>query len=87
MEVNKFRVTTLDSWKTCAPVPFCRLTPPNNILFFVAGSGKSILWFVEHLSFSVSKKTESLVDFQLRNHPRYRSHVRRRSSLYGILLF
>jgi len=29
MEVNRFRVATLDSWKTCAPVPF-RSTPPNN---------------------------------------------------------
>jgi hypothetical protein len=30
MEVNRFRVPTLDSWETCAPVPFCHLTPPNN---------------------------------------------------------
>jgi hypothetical protein len=34
MEVNKFRrVLTLGSWKTCAPVPFYRLTPSNNITF------------------------------------------------------
>ena len=31
MEVNRFRLATLDSWKTCALVPFCRLTPPNHI--------------------------------------------------------
>jgi hypothetical protein len=33
VEVNRFRDATLDSWETCAPVPFCRLTPPNNIPF------------------------------------------------------
>ena len=31
MEVKRFRVPALDSWKTCALVPFCRLTPPNSI--------------------------------------------------------
>ena len=51
MEVNRFRIATLDSWETCVPVSFCRLTPPNNIPYFLAGSGKSILWFVEHLLF------------------------------------
>ena len=30
MEVNRFRVATLDSWKTCVPVPFRCPTPPNN---------------------------------------------------------
>ena len=52
MEVNRFRGTTLDSWKTYAAVPFCHMTPPNNISLFVAGSGKSILWFVD-LAFAV----------------------------------
>ena len=33
MEVNRFRIATLDSWKTCASVPFCRLMPPINIFF------------------------------------------------------
>src|SRR6267154_4477707 len=28
MEVNGFRVTTLDSWETCAAVPFCHPTYP-----------------------------------------------------------
>jgi len=60
MEVNKFRVATLDSWQTCAHVPFRRLTPPNNDSLFVAGSGKSILWFVEPLLIFV-KIIESLV--------------------------
>ena len=26
MEVNRFRVATLGSWQTCAPVPFGHLT-------------------------------------------------------------
>jgi hypothetical protein len=30
MEVNWFRVAALGSWKTCGPVPLCRLTPLNN---------------------------------------------------------
>jgi len=43
MERN--RVTTLDSWKTCVLFGFF----PNTLscyIVFVAGSGKSILWFV-----------------------------------------
>jgi hypothetical protein len=32
MEVNRFRLATLDPWETCVPFPFRRLTPPNNIL-------------------------------------------------------
>jgi hypothetical protein len=32
LEVNRFQLATLDSWETCAPVPFCRLTPPNNLI-------------------------------------------------------
>jgi hypothetical protein len=31
MEVNRFRIATLDSWETYTPVLFCRLAPPNNI--------------------------------------------------------
>ncbi len=54
-----FRLAPLDSWKSYAPVPFRRQTPLNDILF-VAGSGKSILWFVEPLQF-LSKIAESLV--------------------------
>jgi len=57
MEVNRFRVASLDSWKTCAPVPFCRL-PHLITILIVAGSGKSILWFAEHSPF-LSKITES----------------------------
>ena len=30
MEVNRFRVAALDSWKTCVPVPFRCPKPPNN---------------------------------------------------------
>ena len=26
MEINKFRLATLDSWETCVAFPFCRLT-------------------------------------------------------------
>jgi hypothetical protein len=73
MEVSRFRAATLDSWQTCA------LSHP-------AGSGKSILWFVEHL-FIFVKATESLVVFQFRDRPRYRSYVRCQPSLDGLLLF
>ena len=58
MEVNKFRVATLGSWKTCAVQ--LHPSPPNNTTLFVAGSGKSILWFVEQLLF-LSEVTDSLV--------------------------
>ena len=30
MEGNRFQLATLDLWKTCVPVPFCRQTPPTN---------------------------------------------------------
>src|SRR6266849_7864281 len=86
MEINRLRVATLDSWKTCAPVSFCRLTPPNSIPFFIAGSGKSILWFVEPSLF-VSTIIESLVFLQFDNHRRCEIHVQCRSSLDRILLF
>ena len=34
MEVNRFRVATLHLWRTCAAVPFCRPTRPNNYRYF-----------------------------------------------------
>jgi hypothetical protein len=83
MEVTRFRVATLDSWETCVPVPFCRLPPPN--VFFVAGSGKSILWFVEPSLF-VSTIIESLVFLQFDNHRRCQNHVQCRSSLDRVFL-
>ena len=52
MEVNRFRVATVGSWKTCAPVLFRLSAPTNNdvkLPLFEAGSGKSILWFVDNL--------------------------------------
>jgi hypothetical protein len=66
------------------PVPFCRLTPPNDILI-LAGSGKSILWFVQPSLFLLMI-TESLVFLQFDNHRRCENHVQFRSSLDGVFL-
>ena len=52
MEVNRFRLASLDSWKTCVPLSHSAARR-NLITLFVAGSGKSILWFVEYLPFFV----------------------------------
>ena len=50
----------------------------------VAGSGKSILWFVDFL-LSFSEVTDFSCQFV--DHPRYREHVQRRKCINGIFLF
>src|SRR6266852_4977121 len=89
MEVNRFRLAPLDSWETCVVLFYflrryliISLNPP----LFVAGSGKSILWFVEPSIF-LSAIIKSLVFLQFDNHRRCENHVQCRSSLDRILLF
>ena len=52
----------------------------------VAGSGKSVLWFVVSLLF-LSKIADVIYPCQFYNHRRYPSHVRCKSSLNGLFLF
>ena len=68
------------------PCPILPPDPTNKHPLFAAGSGKSILWFVEPSLLS-SMIIESLVFLQFYYHRRCESHVRCWSSLDGILLF
>jgi hypothetical protein len=50
LEVDGF--VTLDSWKTCVSILPVVTTPFDGVSCFVAGSGKTVLWFVNRLIIS-----------------------------------
>ena len=58
-----------------------------DILVYVAGSGKSVLWYVNCSSNSAIPPVGTHVANQLLNHPRHRSHVQSRTSHHGVFLF
>jgi hypothetical protein len=63
------------------------LTPPNNNPLICSRLRQEHTLVRRAFALSLSKTTESLVVFQFRNHPRYRSHMRYQPSLDGLFLF
>ena len=51
LEVGGF--VTLDSWKMCVSILPVVTTPFDGVLYFIAGSGKTVLWFVNPLIISI----------------------------------
>ena len=51
LEVDGF--VTLDSRKTCVSILPVVMTPFDGVSYLVAGSGKTVLWFVNRLIISI----------------------------------
>ena len=62
---------------------FHPILPPHGFLI-VAGSGKSVLWFVD---FSLFLLEVADVSYQFHRHTRYQGHVRGRKCINGVFLF
>ena len=81
MEVN--RIASLDPRKTF--VLFSSHADALSLCpVIVAGSGKSVLWFVDS-SLPLSEVTD--VSYQFHYHPRYQGYVQDRKCVDGLFLF
>ena len=83
MEVKQLFL--MDTRKTCVTFAIHQASTPDLLIFLIAGSGKSVLWFATppNLSFLV----KLTVTFQLLDHTSYHSLARCWESLDGLLLF